>query len=54
MRTLYAIIVWVCLLVLCAEVESMKVFIISKVIAGVLIVVFGKLCVKTFNEEELN
>lgn len=54
MRTLYAVIIWVCMIVVIAEIDNMVAFVVSKVIAGVLIAVFGKLFVKTMTDEEMN
>ena len=54
MRTIYGLIIWACLIVLLAECDSMLAFILSKAIAVVVMVVVGKLFVKTMSKEELN
>lgn len=54
MRTVYAIVIWICLIVLCAESDNLVAFLLSKVIAAVVMVVVGKLFIKTMTEEELN
>lgn len=54
MRTIYGLIIWACLTVLLAECDSMLTFILSKAIAAVVMVVVGKLFVKTMSKEELD
>lgn len=54
MRTIYGLIIWVCLIVLMSECDNMVAFIMSKAIAAVVMVVVGKLFVKTMSKEELN
>ena len=53
MRTIYAIIIWICLLVLCSECDNLLVFVLSKLIAGVVILICGRLFTKTLTKQEL-
>lgn len=54
MRTIYGMIIWACLIVLVAECDNMLAFVLSKIIAGVVIIIVGKLFAKTMSKEELN
>lgn len=54
MKTLSAIMIWACLIVLLAECQNLAVLIVSKSIAGVLIFFFAKMLQKHMSEDELN
>lgn len=54
MRTIYGLIIWACLIVLVSECDNMVAFVLSKVIAAVVMYIVGKLFVKTMSKEELD
>ena len=54
MRTICTIVIMICLLVLVSECDNLMVFVVSKLIAGGLLVVFGNLFAKVMTDEELN
>lgn len=54
MKTIYSIVIWMCLIVLCGECEDTTRFIVSKVIAGILLLVFVKLLEKSMTDDEIN
>lgn len=54
MKTVYALLIWVCFMVLCSECDNLTVFVISKAIALLVAIIVGKLFSKTLTEEELN
>lgn len=54
MKTIYSIVIWMCLIVLCGECDDITRFIVSKVVAGILLLVFVKLLEKSMNEDEIN
>lgn len=54
MKTIYSIVIWMCLIVLCGECDDITRFIVSKVVAGILLLVFVKLLEKSMKEDEIN
>lgn len=54
MRTISTIAIMGALIVLLAECDTITSLVISKSIAGLVIIIFGHLFVKTMTEEELN
>ena len=54
MKAIYSIVIWMCLIVLCGECEDTTRFIVSKVIAGILLLVFVRLLSKSMTEDEIN
>lgn len=54
MKTIYSIVIWMCLIVLCGECDDITRFIVSKVVAGILLLVFVKLLEKSMTEDEIN
>lgn len=54
MRTISTIAILGALIVLLAECDTITSFIISKSIAGLVIIIFGHLFTRTMTEEELN
>lgn len=54
MKMIYSVIIIVALLVLCSECDNLAVYIISKLVAAVVIYVAAKLLEGTMTDEELN
>lgn len=54
MKTIYSIVIWMCLIVLCGECEDTTRFIVGKVIAGILLLVFVRLLSKSMTDDEIN
>lgn len=53
MKTVYAIAIWICLIVLLAECDDLTTFIVVKAIALVLAIIFCKLLDKSLTEEDV-
>ena len=54
MRALYSLIIWISLMVLCAECDSLMLFIVGKSVAFLLLVISARLLEKTLTKEDLD